>query len=146
MSEERGTTLLTEVEERPVVGQAEMPTNEEADLRILRALLEESDVEGARRFIEELAQRWPESAEVQHFARVLAPPRTRVTWEKPLRRMDLEYAWLKEHAREYAGQWVALLGDRLIAADADLAAVLRTVRQTPEAAEALLHHCPKRRD
>lgn len=27
-----------------------------------------------------------------------------------------ELAWIKEHRHEYAGQWVALDGDRLIAA------------------------------
>lgn len=27
----------------------------------------------------------------------------------------LEFQWMKEHEREYAGQWVALMGDKLIA-------------------------------
>ena len=34
-----------------------------------------------------------------------------------------ELRWLKEHAREYAGQWVALDGDRLIAHGPDAKAV-----------------------
>lgn len=34
-----------------------------------------------------------------------------------------ELRWLKEHAREYAGQWVALDGNRLIAHGSDAKAV-----------------------
>ena len=30
-----------------------------------------------------------------------------------------EMAWLKAHGHEYAGQWVALVGDRLVAHGAD---------------------------
>jgi hypothetical protein len=35
---------------------------------------------------------------------------------KPMKDRSREMAWLKEHQHEYAGQWVALDGDRLIAA------------------------------
>lgn len=27
----------------------------------------------------------------------------------------LEFQWMKEHEREYAGQWIALMGDKLVA-------------------------------
>jgi hypothetical protein len=33
----------------------------------------------------------------------------------PSKDRTLEYKWLKEHSKEYAGQWVALEGDQLIA-------------------------------
>jgi len=36
---------------------------------------------------------------------------------KPMKDRSREMAWLKEHQHEYAGQWVALDGDRLIAAN-----------------------------
>ena len=39
-----------------------------------------------------------------------------------------ELRWLKEHAREYAGQWVALDGDRLIAHGPDAKAVFAAAR------------------
>lgn len=44
---------------------------------------------------------------------------------KPIREPDTRPAfdWLAEHAREYAGQWVALDGDRLIASGNDAKAV-----------------------
>jgi hypothetical protein len=59
--------------------------------------------------------------------------------------MDKEFAWIREHDREYPGQWVAIYEDRLIAADLDLSVVLATVDRTPGAKGALLHRCPKGR-
>ena len=52
-------------------------------MRPLRALLEEDDVEGARRFIRELESRWPHSDRVRHLARTLAPPTVRSTARVP---------------------------------------------------------------
>jgi hypothetical protein len=39
-----------------------------------------------------------------------------------------ERAWIKEHGHEYAGQWVALDGDRLIAASPNQAEVWAAVK------------------
>ncbi len=47
----------------------------------------------------------------------------RVPLPVPYKDRSREYEWLKEHAREYAGQWVALEGDRLIAHGANAAEV-----------------------
>jgi hypothetical protein len=41
----------------------------------------------------------------------------------------LEYAWLKEHRAEYAGQYVALFNDRLIAHGTDGRSTLDEARQ-----------------
>src|SRR5438876_4424781 len=54
-----------------------------ARLEQLRALLEEDDVEGARRFIRELESRWPHSDRVRHLARTLAPPTVRLRPDIP---------------------------------------------------------------
>lgn len=39
-----------------------------------------------------------------------------------------EMRWLKDHGRQYAGQWVALDGDRLIAHGADAKAVFAAAK------------------
>lgn len=44
------------------------------------------------------------------------PPRDRRLPAEPMRDRTREMAWVAAHRREYAGQWVALDGDRLIAA------------------------------
>ena len=112
------------------------------DLAHLHALLEREDVEGARAFVSELETRWPGSDRVRHCAQVLAPPRVTIRHGQRGRSRQRERVWLREHAREYPGRWLALLEDHLILADPDLDAVLTAVRQTPGAQRALLHFQP----
>ena len=41
----------------------------------------------------------------------------------PSKDFELEYSWLREHRTEYAGQWVALDGDRLVSHGTDVRCV-----------------------
>jgi hypothetical protein len=56
-----------------------------------------------------LARRQAESANAK-------PPLDRSVPCEPMRDRTREMKWIEEHKHEYAGQWVALDGDRLIAA------------------------------
>ena len=56
-----------------------------------------------------LARRQAEPAEAK-------PPLDKRVPGKPMKDRTLELKWIEEHKHEYAGQWVALEGDRLIAA------------------------------
>lgn len=47
------------------------------------------------------------------------PPLDKLVPCEPMPDRTREFAWIEEHKREYAGQWVALDGDRLIAASPD---------------------------
>jgi hypothetical protein len=51
------------------------------------------------------------------------PPLDKRLQPKPMPNSKREFQWLSEHAREYAGQWVALDGDRLIAHGPDARSV-----------------------
>jgi hypothetical protein len=115
----------------------------EAELAELIRLVEEHRVEEARRLAPELAARYPNSAEARHWARVLEPPRilpnsSRETW----RRTDAEHEWLREHAHEYPGCWLAVHGERLIASGPDLQKVVAAVRTALGEERALLHFQP----
>jgi hypothetical protein len=79
---------------------ADDPTKEAIDLKDgtgledaldhVHRLLTEGTVERARLVVRELERRWPESEDVQYWARVLAPPKTRVRHGergRPLSRM-----------------------------------------------------------
>lgn len=124
-------------------GSIAAPAGElEADLDRLRQMVEASDVEGARAFVKEVEARWPDSDRVRHWARVLAPPVTRLVPGKKGRPYTQENTWLREHAQEYPGCWLAVQGDRLLAADPDFAVVLATVRQNEAADSALFHFQP----
>jgi len=119
------------------------------DLERLRGLVEAGRVEDARRLAPELAAKWPESPALQHFARVLEPPRILPSRpEAPDRRFDRDYQWLREHAAEYPGCWIATYEDRLIAADPDVERVLAEVRETldTERETAFLHYQPATRE
>jgi hypothetical protein len=103
-------------------------------------------VEAARAAVSDLIARWPQSKRVQYWARVLAPPTARTMAEPDPRSrpLDRERAWLREHARNYPGCWLAVYEDRLIAADPELEVVLTLANQTPEGQRALLYQQPER--
>jgi hypothetical protein len=112
------------------------------DLARLRELLEKGSVEEARAFVKALERQWPDSERVRHFVQVLAPPVASVRPDLRWRPLDRERAWLREHAASYPGRWLAVLEDRLIAADPSLRVVLTIVHQTPGGEDALLHFQP----
>jgi hypothetical protein len=135
-----------------VIGPDQVPPRDAAgelaaDLARLRELIAEAPIAEARAFVSELQQRWPQSAEVQHFVRVLAPPvvrRVSPTGPRPKVR-DREFAWLREHGAEHPGCWLAVLDDELVAADPQLRVVIEKVRATPGKDQALLHFEPRRK-
>jgi len=110
-----------------------------ASLECIRRLVEQGEVEEARERVNELEERWPDAKRVRYWASVLAPPVVRVLHGERGRPLDKERAWLREHAREYPGCWLAIRDDRLIAADPSLRTVLTSVRQTRGAENALLY-------
>jgi hypothetical protein len=110
-----------------------------ADLDRLRSMVEHEDVDGARVFVKELEQRWPDSRRVQYWARVLAPPVARRVPGGTGRSFAREHAWLREHRREYPGCWLAVLEDRLLDADPDVGTLLTRLREMRRGRQALLH-------
>jgi len=112
------------------------------DLTRLRDLLARGDVKQARALLKELEQRWPDSAWVRHYAQVLARPTASMRAGEQGPSHDREHAWLREHGPEYPGCWIAVLEDRLVAADPDFAVALSAVRGTPDGERALLFFQP----
>ena len=53
-----------------------------------------------------------------------------------------ELAWIGEHAKEYAGQWVAVSGSRLVAHGTDLEVVSQAAR-VAGVDRPLFHHVPE---
>lgn len=110
-------------------------------LERLQQLVNSSRVEEARAYVKKVVSEWPDSERIQHWDRVLAPPRI-LGW-KPAVGGDIsgERAWLKAHAHEYPGCWIAVLGDRMIAADTDLDKV-RAAAKADGAVDPLFHFTP----
>lgn len=129
MADQRGTTTLPQSEPSETESGRTDQEQLAADLQHLRDLLEADRVPEARHFVKELEQRWPDAERVQHYARVLEPPKVRMRPDLPARSSEQEIKWLQEHAREYPGCWLAIYEDRLIAADPDLQVVITKAEQ-----------------
>lgn len=110
-------------------------------LDYVRSLVESSDVEGARAYVRLLEAQWPNEPRVRQWAKVLAPPRVIGRRAGTGSSLAPEKPWIRAHAREYPGCWIALDGDRLLAADPDLDVVIEAV-QSDGAVDPLLHFQP----
>ena len=93
---------------------AGLVADEDAALAEIRALLNDGDVPAARASSSDLAGLHPDWQQVVDAATVLAPPRVRTTGKATGRDRRREFAWLREKAEPYRGQWVALRGDDLV--------------------------------
>jgi hypothetical protein len=142
MRGERAPAAVPAGEDRNTVEETSEQDRLAADLQCLRDLLEEDRVEQARRFVQELEQRWPESERVRHYAHVLAPPKVLPRPDIPPRSREREWKWLAEHGHEYPGCWLAVHEDRLIAADPDQRAVVAKAREILGEEGALLFQQP----
>jgi hypothetical protein len=71
------------------------------------------------------------------------PPRDKRLPDRPWPEAQAAMKWLREHAHEYRGQWVALAGDRLIAHGSERELV-RAVHEAAglDASQVLLHRIP----
>ena len=96
----------------------------ETDLARLIGLIEADRIEQARELAGRLAERWPDSAPIQHLRRVLEPPTARVSASPTRPGWAAERAWILAHADKYPGHWLALLGDRLVAHGTDRGEVI----------------------
>ncbi len=111
----------------------------ETGLARLRTLVERDRVDAARAFVRELVERWPDSPQVQYWARVLAPPVAKVLHGVKHRSIAREQQWLREHRREYPGCWIAVYEDQLIAADPSLARVHQAILDTIGEKDAVIY-------
>lgn len=124
--------------------EVETQNSLEAALDRLKDLVEGSRVSEARAFVGMLEARWPDSPRVQHWARVLAPPRVIPGPDIKGRSLRREHDWLRDHANEYPGQWVSVYEDRLVASGPDLQEVVARTREAIGQKSALLSLVPER--
>jgi hypothetical protein len=139
-----------ERQRRAASGEAQTlspPTDDELERRLAQLrddISRGGRVSEAREAVKELEARWPEDPRVQYWARVLAPPGVIPTPDahRHRRPLDRDRVWLKQHAREYPGCWLAVYEDHLIAADPDFGVVLSEARRTLGEGKAFLHYQP----
>ena len=69
----------------------------------------------ARQISVEGAKRYPDHAELQKYARVLAPPKVTRSALPPNPAVSADIEWFKTHSAKYRGQWVAVKNGELLA-------------------------------
>lgn len=105
---------------------------------LIRQLVSDGNLAGARRLLAAARSAVDADKDLLDLQRVLEPPRVSVRAGRD-RERDREYRWLSAYGRDYAGQWVALDGDRLLASGARLADVLATIEASGVAHPLLMH-------
>jgi predicted CopG family antitoxin len=106
----------------------------------IRELVEADKVEGARRLLAE-ALGGHHDEDLSGWQRVLAKTKGRPSPEVEL---DFdrtpEVTWIREKSALYRGQWVALLGDELLAHSKSLDEVVAILKENKPPRRALLHY------
>lgn len=139
--QEFGGSRLCFVAENPPKAQAETRLSEQSTLHrqtpfgeagrtartstiaAVRDLLQKEQITSARRLLNLLPADILDDPAMRRLRRALAAPVVRASEHRDVERIG-EYEWLRRHADEYRGQWVALAGDRLLAS----ASTLRELR------------------
>jgi hypothetical protein len=98
----------------------------------IRALVAAGDVARAREILATLDDQLRAHPAVAKWARALRPPEVRVGGHESSRSVDESAPWLRAHAAEHFGQWVALRGGALVGAHAELAELQRDLERRGE--------------
>ena len=113
--------------------------------REIRKLVEQGHLRDARALASWASDRRKDSDLLARWNDVLRPATARAAGPASGRSRRLEESWLRRHSHEYHGQWVGVLGDRLIASSPRLSEVMDTVRKAHSPADVLLHFVPEPR-
>ncbi len=105
----------------------------------IQSLLNAQQLLGAQRTAAEAVERYPDHPWLQRANRTLNPRRVSTAPASGSDRKT-EFEWLRSHSETYRGQWVALLGTELIAADPDFDVVLSQVQARALDGKPLVHH------
>jgi hypothetical protein len=113
----------TEESEDGMAEPIKVPYEETAESYVarIRDLVETDRVRGARRLVAEAIEIFPHHPDVIAWSKLLSPAKV-IKVGGPLDKdRTPEYRWLDAHGPQYRGEWVAVLGDRLVAHAVDYA-------------------------
>jgi Family of unknown function (DUF5678) len=105
----------------------------------IREHLENARLKAARELLAEALSAGSREPGLDWLSKLLAPPRQTVSPVKDVDR-SAEFRWLAKHGEEYKGQWVAMLGEGLLAHAPTLDELIARLKTVPHKGHALLHH------
>ena len=91
------------------------PEGAESYVARIRELVETDRVRGARRLVAEAIEVFPDHPDLIAWSKLLSPAEVIKVGGSLDRDRTPEFHWLDAHGPEYRGEWVAVLGEQLIA-------------------------------
>ena len=123
----------------PAVAEPSSKDSEKAFVSRIRELISEEKFASARRLAETAVQQHPAGRELQLLQKALHPGRaTGRRLSDSGHRENM--AWLSRHQEDHAGEWVALVDGELVAAAAELTALLASLKRLSLGHRPLIHH------
>lgn len=120
--------MQAELEEIPV----------QAIYRVVRSLMEREQVFLARKILDALPLGRLADPAIARLRNLIAAPMTRASQKRDTDRAS-DFDWIRKHAQEYSGQWVALLNGQLLASAVSLRDLLGQVNSLGLNQRPLLH-------
>ena len=110
----------------------------EITYRVVLSLMESEQVTLARKALDALPVGRLGDPMIVRLRKMLAVPVTKPSQKRDIDR-TLDYQWIRDHAQDYRGQWVALNKGELLAAAASLRELLDRVKPLRSEHRPLLH-------
>lgn len=110
----------------------------EITYRVVLSLMEREQIPLARRALDALPVGQLGDPIIVILRKMLAVPITKISEKRDIDRTP-DYQWIRDHAQDYRGQWVALDHGKLIAAAASLRELLDRVKPLRSEHRPLLH-------
>lgn len=105
----------------------------------IQKLVEEDRVAAARKLVEEALRTSPNDPTLLSWKEILAPGR--VFGRRPVNLEDAaEHQWFTSHAGHYRGQWVAVLGEELLAHAPTLQELSTKLKKLAPRSLPVVHH------
>ena len=106
----------------------------------VRELAGTDRVGGARRVLQEALQKFPHDPVLARWKELLGPAKFNGYSPASGFTRDAELRWLDTHGSAYPGEWVAVLGDRLLGHSKDLQELTEQLKAQPPTEHPPLYH------
>jgi len=113
-------------------------TRENLPYLVVRDLIEREKIGAARKLLAAIPLEYLSDPLVLRLLKMLAQPKVKIREKQDIDRQK-DYDWLRDHAQEYTGRWVALHNGQLLAAAATLRDISEKLKVLRLSRPPLLH-------
>src|SRR5262249_52026963 len=125
-------------QKEPLPARGVAAENMEITYRVALSLMESEQITLARKTLDSLPVSYLSDPMIVRLRKMLAVPITKTSQKRDIDRA-LDYQWIRDHAQDYRGQWVALDNGELLGAATSLRELLDRVKPLRSEHRPLLH-------